>query len=310
MARKKILDRIILKLFRNYFLSSENVEAIMPYINLAAINQLDIREFGVDGDTPFVRLGDGTIFFGFPPNQYERKLFELNHKKISNVNLESFAVALDIAQRYCFENAYFYHLPRSFYLKPGSVHIDIGAFIGFGALKCAKTVGQNGKVICVEIEKQNFNLLQRNVEENNLSNVEYINKAISENEGSIEYFSGDKQNNSIIEDDEFQHARNSGNNLIKSTTIDNIIEDYGLSLTDDHFFVSIEINGAEPNALKGAGKFLSNANDFAMRIAAPYSREEESNSDLILAVLKEYKEIQTYYLPTWITVWKNSANKL
>lgn len=57
------------------------------------------------------------------------------------------------------------------FIRPGDCIIEVGANIGTITLSLARAVGPNGKVFAVEPQKENFALLNRNVEENDLSNV-------------------------------------------------------------------------------------------------------------------------------------------
>jgi predicted RNA methylase len=52
-------------------------------------------------------------------------------------------------------------------LRNGDIVIDVGAHIGSYTIRCAKLVGENGKVIAVEPIPENLVLLKNNLEFNN-----------------------------------------------------------------------------------------------------------------------------------------------
>lgn len=69
-------------------------------------------------------------------------------------------------------------------LKAGDVFFDVGAYIGQYTLLAADRVGKTGTVIAVEPENQNFELLQRNIRENNAENVSLFNFALGRQNGT------------------------------------------------------------------------------------------------------------------------------
>ena len=58
-----------------------------------------------------------------------------------------------------------------FFPKEGDVAIDIGAQIGLYTITSSKHVGQNGKVIAIGPDPADFEILNRNIKSNNLTNV-------------------------------------------------------------------------------------------------------------------------------------------
>ena len=69
-------------------------------------------------------------------------------------------------------------------IKKGDVVLDIGANIGFYTLLFAKLVGKEGKVYAFEPEPNNFALLKKTIEYNNLKNVILEQKAVSDKNGT------------------------------------------------------------------------------------------------------------------------------
>jgi FkbM family methyltransferase len=68
-------------------------------------------------------------------------------------------------------------------LTSGSVFYDIGAAIGWYSIIAALKVGQAGRVIACEPERDNYQLLRLNLRQNELSNVTAIKCAVADRSG-------------------------------------------------------------------------------------------------------------------------------
>ncbi len=73
-------------------------------------------------------------------------------------------------------------------IKEGMTVVDIGANIGCHTMLAAQLVGKKGKVYAFEPEPSNFQELQENIKLNKFTNVEAIQKAVSEGNGTAELF--------------------------------------------------------------------------------------------------------------------------
>jgi len=78
------------------------------------------------------------------------------------------------------------------------VIIDVGAHIGLFALYVAQFC-KNGKIFCLEPDPENFKLLERNLNLNQISNVLIFNMAVSKTSSKINlYKNDDKSGHSIV----------------------------------------------------------------------------------------------------------------
>jgi FkbM family methyltransferase len=68
-------------------------------------------------------------------------------------------------------------------LKSGNVVFDVGAHIGSFSLKAARLVGEDGLVIALEPELENYGLLEENVKLNGLDNIVPLAVALSDFQG-------------------------------------------------------------------------------------------------------------------------------
>ena len=72
------------------------------------------------------------------------------------------------------------------FIKPGSVVLDVGAYVGTHTLAFAHFVGADGCVVAFEPLSETFDVLGENVATNHLSNVRLENVAVADRAGSIE----------------------------------------------------------------------------------------------------------------------------
>jgi SAM-dependent methyltransferase len=78
-----------------------------------------------------------------------------------------------------------YFLLESFLPELNNIVLDLGAGIGDYTLFSSIRVGKRGKVISVEADPKTFQLLKKNVKENNLKNVVPLNLFVSSERESI-----------------------------------------------------------------------------------------------------------------------------
>jgi FkbM family methyltransferase len=73
-------------------------------------------------------------------------------------------------------------------LKEGDVFVDVGANIGYFTIMAAKVVGQVGRVIAFEASPNTTKLLEKNLNANQLKNVDVRNIAISQEHGKVKIY--------------------------------------------------------------------------------------------------------------------------
>ena len=137
--------------------------------------------------------------------------------------------------------------------------IDIGANIGWFTLLFSQF---SREVIAIEPRPNNFEYLKKNRDSNNLSNVEIINAAVSDSEGEGIVFvlpsagnSGGTHFKSDPSEEFINELRNKDYeiNKVPILLLDKIIGSRKVAL------IKIDIEGAEPYAIKGALNILKNS---------------------------------------------------
>ena len=163
------------------------------------------------------------------------------------------------------------NIERNFTPKEGDIVIDVGAHIGPYTLKAAKRVGLNGKVIAIEADPENFDILNRNVQLNKMTNVIALNYAAYFKEDKIKLYllkvdksSYTKYNTIMI--DRAQH-NNENNNFVevKANTLDYLLQSIGIKHEQINW-IKIDVEGAEYDVLKGAKNILSKSKDISLLI--------------------------------------------
>lgn len=69
--------------------------------------------------------------------------------------------------------------------EQGSIVIDIGAHFGRYTIIASKRVGPNGKVIAIEADPGNFEILNKNIKLNKLNNITSLNCASYSKEAKL-----------------------------------------------------------------------------------------------------------------------------
>lgn len=135
-------------------------------------------------------------------------------------------------------------------VRLGNTVLNVGANIGYYAVLCSGLVGKAGKVIALEPHPDNFQLLRKNIAQNEAWNVEALEVAAGAVEGYIQLFpsrtnSGD--HSVFLRKDEERNPID-----IKVVTLDNLLQE--LDIEPD--VLIIDVQGAELAVLKGVQRYL------------------------------------------------------
>lgn len=141
-------------------------------------------------------------------------------------------------------------------LRPGDVFIDAGANIGIYAVLASRLVGPTGKVMAIEMMSRTADVLQRHVAINNCSNVEIVERALSDRPGLT--LTGRVPTGKHGQATIAQFSRSYGTfeeEEVRTTTLDELCRGFG------HIaLLKLDIEGAEERALAGARSMLQRTN--------------------------------------------------
>src|ERR671921_544971 len=151
--------------------------------------------------------------------------------------------------------------------KQGDIVIDIGANIGRYTIISSKRVGTNGKVVAIEAHPGNFEILNRNIKLNQLTNIIPLNYAAYSKETKIKLYVPDEESGYTIYHTLMERTGK------KFVEVDAITLDYLLLQLNgiregivEVNWIKIDVEGVEFEVLKGATNVLSKSKDIALLI--------------------------------------------
>jgi FkbM family methyltransferase len=151
--------------------------------------------------------------------------------------------------------------------KQGDIVVDIGANIGRYTLIASKRVGTDGKVVAIEAHPGNFEMLNRNIKLNRLTNVIPLNYAAYSKETKVKLYVPDEESGYTIYHTLMERTGK------KFVEVDAITLDYLLLQLNgiregvvEVNWIKIDVEGVEFEVLKGATNVLSKSKDIALLI--------------------------------------------
>jgi FkbM family methyltransferase len=190
------------------------------------------------------------------------RLHRLLHRNKDDVHLLKIHVPKDHYQYFCrvgmgdFLPGHESHIVGRFTPKEGETVIDIGAHIGRYTITSSKQVGNTGKVVAIEADPDNFELLKRNIALNNLTNVLPLNYAVFSTRTRMKLYeqSTSAKYNSLM----LARAAKTKNYVeVEADTLDSILK---LNRVNQVNWIKIDVEGAEFEVLKGSTRTLSSEN--------------------------------------------------
>ena len=133
-------------------------------------------------------------------------------------------------------------------VRAGDVVVDIGANVGYYTLQFARLVGRDGRVFAFEPDPENFDLLDRNVRLNGYQNVTLERKAISDRTGKARFYLAEHKGDGRV----YNSHDGRGWIEIEQVQLDEYFENHRGGVD----FIKMDIQGAEPAALRGMTRLL------------------------------------------------------
>ncbi len=199
-----------------------------------------------------------------------RKTLPSNGRIIQNHRMGKFYCRANTTDFMYSYFAYEYHV-KKFILKHsanGDIFFDIGACIGDYSVWMTKN---NRKAFAFEPSPQNFSLLKRNVELNQMINeIEVFNYGLGEHTETLSF--------SVPSDNKGQSSgtrkfRNGATERVEIRKFDEVLDQLKIS-TDANFIVKIDVEGMEDQVLKGMQNFLGSVRRLVLVYEAKFTDNE------------------------------------
>ena len=196
---------------------------------------------------------DNSFLLVFNMPQYDYKFYSLVTRKIPNFLIPDMYASMTIHEE---------DVRRYFNPQKGDVVVDIGAAFGLYTIPSSRQVGQSGKVVAIEAHPANYEMLNRNVKLNSLTNVTCLNYAVYSTKTKVKIYSSYTIISERVTGEEKAKERFVE---VKADTLDSILEQ-NKTPRERVNWVKIDVEGAELEVLKGATDVLSTSKDIALLI--------------------------------------------
>ena len=129
-------------------------------------------------------------------------------------------------------------------LEPGMNVVDIGSNIGYYAMLEARMVGPAGRVIAIEPMPKNYEQLRRNVQDNGYWQIQTLQLAIGDRDGTAPLYLSGKSNHHSLH----RNPSTRGALQVPVRSLDSLLDQYHLSSVD---LVRMDLEGYEVIVIHG-----------------------------------------------------------
>jgi FkbM family methyltransferase len=164
-------------------------------------------------------------------------------------------------------------------LKEGEVVLDLGSYAGVSSYFISKQIGDNGKVICMEPDPKNFDILNKNIKFHNINNAILLQKGVWSSTGKIDFQTEGNLGSTIS---------NFSNRKKNTTSIDVLcLEDLQKNIGLKIDAIKMDIEGGELNVIKNSFEFFKK-NNYPRLVIEPHFVNGKFNLDNICKTLESY----------------------
>jgi FkbM family methyltransferase len=138
-------------------------------------------------------------------------------------------------------------------IKPDMCFVDVGAYLGFYSILLSKILTK-GEVISFEMDKESYEILNKNLAINECYNVITSNKAVTDYIGTAKYITSGFFTSALSRlDKQLENTQKNEDKVIETTTLDAYFNN-NYKKPD---IIKIDVEGAEMNVLNGMENILS-----------------------------------------------------
>src|SRR5215216_7466644 len=187
---------------------------------------------------------------------------------------------------------------ENFQPKSEGIVVDVGAHYGRYTLIAAKRIGPKGKVIAIEADPKNFDMLNKNIKLNKLEHIITLNYAASSNKSKVKLSIPEKKSGHTIYSSIISSRASTVKFIeVNANTLDNLLHENGISIEEVNW-IKIDVEGAELEVVKGATNILSKSMDIALLIEIHNIEDGKNLYQPIIDLLNNYnfkKEFEKIY---------------
>ncbi len=180
-------------------------------------------------------------------------------------------------------------------LKNGDVFVDLGCNVGTYSLLASKLVGDNGKIISVDANPDNIEILKKNMKLNNVKNILPINLAVSDKNGFSEFYLTGKSGTGSLADQNLESFLKKIQ--IETKTLDNLLESI------NHFkeikLIKIDIEGSEVDCIKEGMNVIKITKNFLIECHSTSNKlkiEKLLKESFSIKEIDYLKEFDTFHI--------------
>jgi FkbM family methyltransferase len=144
--------------------------------------------------------------------------------------------------------------------KYGDIVVDVGAHIGLYSIAGSKRVGPKGMIVAIEADCHNFEILNRNIGLNNLTNIIPLNCIAYSKEMEMQL---DDYISMLSGESKKGHAKQNTAAAVHVNTLDNLLQQNGINQVN---WMKIDVEGSELEVLRGAHNILSNSKNISILV--------------------------------------------
>lgn len=187
-------------------------------------------------------------------------------------------------------------------VKKGDVVIDVGANIGYYTILLADKIGPSGKVYAFEPDSKNFEILEKNIEINKLSNVILVKAALSSQKGVKKLY---KSAENYGDHRMFGKEKKRENEEVKTVKLDDFLKNKEKKVD----FLKIDTQGWEPAVFDGAKEIVEKNKPIIFFEYSPksYQAAKLDGDRMIYWLENIYKNI--FWIDEWLYLYKKLDKK-
>lgn len=170
-------------------------------------------------------------------------------------------------------------LTSVFALSEGDRVFEAGPYLGFGTLGMSARVGSNGRVVSLEAGPDTYQVMQRNLEMNGVTNASSHYGALGVDDGEMVISEQIDQRISLVDG----VVDSASTHTMPTRSIQSLCREEGLEPN----FIILTINGAELMAIEGSADFLSRCEGLRLNVPGWYRDDKGPIGPRIAVCLKD-----------------------